>query len=594
MTRVNKILNLLTRAERKQLWLLLMMLIMAALLEMLGVAAILPFLTFLGDPEMLHGNALLSAIYMLLGFTDTHSFSLFLGAMVFVVLLASISVKALNFFMQQRFSLICEYNISRRLTESYLHQPYGWFLDKHSADLAKNVVSEVQTATASISSLLTLISQSCVVTALLGLLILVDIRITLITSIVITLFYLFIVRSIRIHIFRLGNLQFTTNAHRYAAINEAFAATKDIKMGGLEGAYIKRFAKPAHDYAITRNKILFLRNLPRYLLEAIIFGVILVFLMFSLATSNGINEILPIISVYVFASLRLMPASQQIYTSIIQLRVGDPALDQIHSDLKNINAFDNEQSKVSSMQLQNSIRLDNITFFYPNTSKPTLRNLKLTIPANRSIGLVGATGSGKTTTVDLIMGLITPQKGNLIVDGRVIDSTNTRDWQKSIGYVPQQIYLTDDSVAANVAFGVDPDQVNMTSVERASRISNLHAFVSKELPLGYETTVGERGVRLSGGQRQRIGIARALYHNPAVLILDEATSALDNLTEKVVMEAVNNLHRSITIIMIAHRLTTVRQCDCLYLLEEGQVKESGTYEELQASSQTFQRMAESV
>lgn len=570
-----------------------MMLIMAALLEMLGVASILPFLTFLGNPDMMQGNALLMGLYVRLGFTDTQSFSLFLGAMVFMLLLASISIKALNYFMQVRFSLMREYSIGRRLTESYLHQPYIWFLNKHSADLGKNILSEVQTATSAISSLLNLISQSCIVIALIGLLIVVDTKITILTSFTISVFYIFIVRRIRVSLYRLGWEQYTTNTNRYGAISEAFAGTKEIKIGGLEGIYVQRFAKSAHEYAQARNKILFLRNVPRYLLEGIIFGGILLFLMISLArSSNGINEILPIISVYAFASLRLMPACQQIYASIVQLRVSDPALEQIHLDLKSMNTIDNEQTQESVLQLKNSIRLDNISFFYPKASKPTLRNLNLTIPANKSIGLIGSTGSGKTTTVDLILGLLTPQEGDLIVDGQVIDNFNTRAWQKAIGYVPQQIYLADDSVAANIAFGIDPNQINIASVERASRFANLHSFVSKELPLGYETTLGEHGVRLSGGQRQRIGIARALYHNPTVLIFDEATSALDNLTEKTVMEAVNKLRRSITIILIAHRLTTVRNCDCIYLLEEGQVKAAGTYEELKASSKTFQRMTE--
>jgi len=210
------------------------------------------------------------------------------------------------------------------------------------------------------------------------------------------------------------------------------------------------------------------------------------------------------------------------------------------------------------------------------------------------VGFVGATGSGKTTTVDVILGLLEPQEGELNIDGEPITAANRRQWQRAIGYVPQHIYLSDDSVAANIAFGVNAKDIDQQAVERAAKIANLHEFVVGDLPQGYATTVGERGVRLSGGQRQRIGIARALYYNPQVLILDEATSALDSLTEQAVMEAVNNLGHDITIILIAHRLSTVRQCDQIYLLERGEVKAQGTFEELTASNLVFRKMATRV
>jgi len=204
----------------------------------------------------------------------------------------------------------------------------------------------------------------------------------------------------------------------------------------------------------------------------------------------------------------------------------------------------------------------------------------LNIPAKSTVGLIGTTGSGKTTTVDIILGLLEAKKGTLEIDGQIITKQNSRSWQRSIGYVPQHIYLSDDTIAANIAFGVDPNNVNQEAVEKSSKIANLHEFVEEELPKKYKTTIGERGVRLSGGQRQRIGIARALYHNPKVLILDEATSALDNQTEKAVMDAVNNIGKNITIIIIAHRLSTVKNCDTIFLLDKGELKDKGTFKEL--------------
>jgi len=261
-------------------------------------------------------------------------------------------------------------------------------------------------------------------------------------------------------------------------------------------------------------------------------------------------------------------------------------LDSLYFDLKNLKPKIQKEYK-NSLKLDKNIRLKNIHYNYPNASQTALKDINFVISAKSTIGLVGATGSGKTTTIDIILGLLEPQKGTLEVDGKIITKERIRSWQRSIGYVPQHIYLADDSIAANIAFGVEPQDIKIESVKKASKIANLDNFVINELPEQYQTIIGERGVRLSGGQRQRIGIARALYHNPEVLILDEATSALDNQTEKIVMEAVNNLSKNTTIILISHRLSTVKNCDMIFLLEKGEIKNHGTFEELIKLNESF-------
>jgi ABC-type multidrug transport system fused ATPase/permease subunit len=313
-------------------------------------------------------------------------------------------------------------------------------------------------------------------------------------------------------------------------------------------------------------------------------------------TSAGLQGALPVIALYAFAGYRLMPALQQLYVHITQLRFAGPALDNLHQDLLGLAppATQDPDLATAPLELRRAITLANITYAYPNAQRPAVQDLSLAIPAFSTIGLVGTTGSGKTTTVDIILGLLQPRSGQVAIDGTPITPENRRAWQRSLGYVPQQIYLADDTVAANIAYGMPPDRIDQQALEHAARVANLHDFVTQEMPKGYATLVGERGVRLSGGQRQRIGIARALYHQPQVLILDEATSALDNLTEQAVMDAVHALGHKITIILIAHRLTTVRECDRIYLLDKGRLTGQGTYEELLAASDHFRVMARAV
>jgi ABC-type multidrug transport system fused ATPase/permease subunit len=274
------------------------------------------------------------------------------------------------------------------------------------------------------------------------------------------------------------------------------------------------------------------------------------------------------------------------------MRFAGPALDALHTDLTTTSAPPAAAPAPAPLRLRDRLVLRDVRYSYPGAERPALAGLDLAIGANTTVGLVGSTGAGKTTAVDVVLGLLEPDGGALEVDGVTIDAANRRAWQRALGYVPQQIFLTDDSVAANIALGVPPAEIDTAAVERAARIAELHDFVTGELPQGYATAIGERGVRLSGGQRQRIGIARALYHDPDVLILDEATSALDNRTERAVMDAVHNLGRAKTIVMIAHRLSTVRDCDTIFVLEQGRCVAAGHYDELLDRSRSFRELAQ--
>ena len=274
-----------------------------------------------------------------------------------------------------------------------------------------------------------------------------------------------------------------------------------------------------------------------------------------------------------------MPSIQAIYNSFTKLTFVSAAVDKLYIDLKSLK-IKNKLQDQKIFTFNKAIALNNVHYNYPNSNRTALKDISLSISANSTVGIIGPTGCGKTTIVDIILGLLDPQKGKLEVDGKIITEENLRSWQKLIGYVPQQIYLSDNTIMANIAFGVDPEDINQDIVEKVSKIANIHQFINDELPRKYQTIIGENGVRLSGGQRQRIGIARALYHDPKVLILDEATSALDNQTEQVVMEAINNLGKSVTTILIAHRLDTLKNCNIIFKFDNGQLISQGPFKKL--------------
>jgi ABC-type multidrug transport system fused ATPase/permease subunit len=590
MQTFKKIFYLLTLHERKRGGLLLVMILVMALLDMIGVASILPFIAVLTDPSIIEKNLILSKMYQasnIFGVENNQQFLFALGVLVFFLIVISLVFKVFTTYAQVRFVQMREYSIGKRLVEKYLHQPYSWFLSRHSADLGKTILSEVgQVVGYGINPLIELIAKGMIAIALIILLILVDPKLALIVGFSLGGAYSLIFYFVRSYLNRIGKERLNSNELRFTSVSEAFGAVKEVKVSGLEQTYIKRFSDSARSYARTVASLQSTSQLPRYILEAIAFGGIMLVILHLMVQTGSFNNALPVISLYAFAGYRLMPALQLIYSALTQLTYVGPSLDKLYEDFKKIKPLNSNQDQ-GVISLNSTIVLKNIHYNYPNTSRVSLKNINLSIPAQSTVGFVGATGSGKTTTADIILGLLGAQKGTLEIDGQIITKQNSRAWQRKIGYVPQFIYLADDTIAANIAFGVDHKEINQEAIERASKIADLHNFVINELPNQYQTSVGERGVRLSGGQRQRIGIARALYHKPQLLVLDEATSALDNLTEKVVMEAVNNLSKDMTIIIIAHRLTSVKKCDKIFLLEKGELISEGNFEELVKANDNF-------
>ena len=579
-----------TPKERKQAIFLLLITLVMALMDMLGIASIMPFIAVLANPELVETNYILKTAFQtsaIFGVKTINNFLFFLGILVFFMLVVSLIFKALTNYFQANFSQMCECSIGKRLVEVYLQQPYSWFLSRNSADLNKNILSEVEEIIGSgLNPMINLITQIIVVFTLLILLILVDPLITAIVTFTLGISYIIIFSIVRNFIKKIGYERLKNNELRYNSVNEAFGAFKEIKVGGLEQVYMQRFYFPAKEYAKNKANMQVISQLPRFILEIVAFGGMVLLMLYFLSKNGIYAKAIPIIALYAFAGYRLMPALQQIYNSVSQLRFIKPAIDNLQNDLATLQTVRIDSSK-DILEVKINICLKDLYFSYPNIARTALKNINITIPACSSVGLVGATGSGKTTVVDIILGILTCQQGSLQVDGQIINKDNVRAWQRSIGYVPQQIYLADDTLEANIAFGIEPKNFDKKNIERVAKIAQLHEFVINELPLKYDTRIGERGVRLSGGQRQRIGIARALYRNPQVLIMDEATSALDNLTEREVMQAINKNGLNITIIVIAHRINIVKDCDIIFLLEKGELKEQGTFNQLKISNDYF-------
>jgi ABC-type multidrug transport system fused ATPase/permease subunit len=593
MQALKKLIYILTAAEHKKAISLFLVTLIMALLDGIGVVSIMPFIMILLNPQILETSFILKNVYTsmkVFGLETNLQFTFFIGVCTFIILIISLAFKAFTLYKQHSFTSDCEYSLSKRLVEGYLHQPYSWFLNRHSSELGKTILSDVRTViNRCISPMVVIISQSIVAIALITVIVIVHYKLAIITILSFIFAYILIYKFNKNLLSQIGKESSRANQSRFLILSEAFGATKEIKIGNLEENFIKLFNQQSANYA--RNQALqnMISLMPRYGLESLALGGVILVILIFLASGRNLSSFLAIIAVYSFACYRILPCLQQIYANIIELRFESTTLDNIYSDLKNL------KQKViyadnNFISLKRDINLNNICYSYPKEPRKILKNISLTVPAQTTVGIVGSTGSGKTTLVDIILGLIDAQEGKLEVDGVEINKNNVRNWQRLIGYVPQNIYLADSTIAANIAFGIEEKYIDQKIIERVAKTANINKFIEEELPQKYLTRVGERGVRLSGGQIQRIGIARALYNDPKVLIMDEATSALDSFTEKEVMKEIYNLSQNITIIIIAHRLSTIEKCKIIFLIENGKLVGQGNFEELSTINQQFRKI----
>ncbi|MDR2447670.1 MAG: ABC transporter ATP-binding protein/permease [Treponema sp.] len=587
--------DILDSREKKQVGFIFLLILAMGFIEIIGIGSIGPFMAILSNAGMIHSNVYLEKVYSFLHFSSDTQFIIAFGVAVVIILALSNLSLAFIHYVLYSYTGKRNYSISMRLFEKYLRQRYIFFLNTNTASITQQILNEVNNFISNILlNVLNLIASLVISIAVIILLIIVDPLIALSISVIFSLLYIFIFYTIRKFLDRKGKERYVLSVLKNKYVLETFGGIKDVKILGKEKVFLDLFSVPSKRVARSNAINDTVSELPKFLLETVAFGSIVGIIVIMIAMGRRIEDFLPSLTVYAFGAYRLLPNLQKIYRCFTGLRYHRATLDKLHRTLAGLPEGDPLSSDIPRLDFHNSIRLESIAFSYPNAEKKVIKNQSLHIKANTSVALVGSTGCGKTTFIDIMLGLLEPQEGKIFIDDVEITNENRKNWQMNLGYVPQSIYLTDDTIRNNIAFGVAPDKINDKNVVNAAKMANIHDFVQNELEQKYETVIGERGIRLSGGQRQRIGIARAVYHNPTVLILDEATSALDGVTEGAIMDAIKRIGHKKTIIMVAHRITTVKNCDVIYMMDKGVIVDSGNYEELYQKNEMFKKMADGL
>lgn len=552
-----------------------------------GVASVMPFIEVLTAPGHEITNPLLASMFERLGIVVSQATVVWMGVGVVTLFVVGNSLLAFVTWKSIVFARTVAYGLTSRLFSSYLRQHYAFYLHHNTSELMKNLFGEINAIVNGVlKPLVELMVEGVLALALIVFLIIVDPIIAVAALLLLGGGYGGIFLVFRRMLNRASRSKVRRNRDRYRVVSDAFGAIKEVKLLSLERRYSSTYGDIAWRFERSKAHIQGIAKLPRYALEVLAFGGILGLALILFARGGSAVSILPLMSAYAVAGYKLLPALQRVFAALAHIRGSHASTELVVRELNRTAPPLPSEVNESAVTFTDAITLNGIRFTYDGTDKPALMDISLKIKKNTTVGIVGPTGCGKTTLVDIILGLHTAQSGTISVDGTVISAENVRAWQRHFGYVPQSIYLSDTSVTRNIAFGVPDEEIDHERVRFAAQLANLHEFV-EGTDEGYETQLGERGVRLSGGQRQRVGIARALYHDPDVLVFDEATSALDTHTEQAVMEAIGKLMHEKTIIIIAHRLSTLRDADQIFVMGNGRIEAEGTYAELNTSHPHF-------
>jgi ATP-binding cassette subfamily C protein len=589
-----KILYILPDGDAIKMTILFLLMLVAACLEVVGIGMIPAFVAIVADPDRVMAVERLQPVFNYLGIISAKDLLIWGSlALVSVFVIKSLYIIAFNYF-ESRFVFNRRYALTHRLMGVYMHAPYTFHLKRNTAELFRNVNTEIHVFINSVFTSLFKISREAVMA--MAILIFLFVVEPLITILVISLsgfgaglFILLNKKKMKEY----GEIEQGLRMETVKVIYEGLGGIKDARVLNREGEFIERYRIKARESTRLMTYIRFIQQIPRPVVETTAVVGMLMVSVLLVWQNRAMSDIIPILTLFAMATVRLMPSVQQIVAMYTTLRYNIVSIDPIYNDLKelekeNINFIKDRENK-KPLELGKEIEIRNLSYQYPESTEQALQHVSIIIPKGQAVAFVGSSGAGKTTLVDVILGLLEPDEGEIMVDGTNIKG-NISAWQRNIGYIPQSIYLADETLRSNIAFGLPESKIDDEKVIRAVKLAQLETLVNR-LPEGLDTLIGENGTRLSGGQRQRVGIARALYHDPKVLIMDEATSSLDNITEKQITNAIHSLKGERTLIIIAHRLTTVKNCDKLYFMEEGKIIQEGRYSDLVESNIKFREMA---
>ena len=591
LNKVKQIFKILPKSLKWKLVILQVLLILTSILELCGIGGIMPFVAIVTHPQIVMKYKLSAEVFNYFNINSPKEIIIFSGGLLLLLFLIVNASKMTIMFIAMKINLRVKNVLTTALFKYYMHKDYLFHTKNNSATLRSKVFFETARISIIFNSLTSIFSSGLLAFLIGTTIFYVNPVLALTVGAILILFYLAVYTCIRVKIKKNGIILSEVTYLNSKVINEAFNGIRDSKLLGKELLFTDKIKKGTYavDYATKAN--LLISSFPRNMLEVLCIALMVGITVIFITTGKNINTLLPILSLYAIAAYKLMPTIQIIFSAFTNIREKLVAFDKIWEDLKPaIKQYELKNSVVpAKLTFNDNIKLSNINFSY-DESQPVLKNLDLTINKNTSVGFVGSSGSGKITLLDLILGFLTPDSGEIFIDRVSLNKTNLPAWRKRIGFVSQMIFLSDSSIAENIAFGEFGNEIDMERVKKAAHMANIHDFVIDQ-PDRYNSLIGESGVQLSGGQRQRIGIARALYHEPDVLIFDEATSALDGVTESAIIDAVHKFSHNKTIIMIAHRITTLKDCDIIYFLDKGKIADSGTYEELLYNNDHFRKMA---
>ena len=574
MLKINNILRIasvLNYRQKQKGVLLLFVIFIATILETVGLGLIIPFLAVIVDPNVAEKYSEFTGI-VIDSSKFSHNFIIIIAtgtmAMVYILKAIYLTYKAK---VQASYVFNLQASLSNRLFSDYIYKPYTFHLQVHSSKLIQNILDEVQSFTTVVVSGLSLLSEVFIVVGLVVLMFIVNIQLALGITFLFGGFSLVTYFYYKEKLNSLGRERLILERQQRKHLQQGFGGVKEIKLFGSEDSFISRFGLPTNNLITISSRHQVSLEMPRIWLETFVIIVFFTLVAILIVQSDNVVEVIPVLGVFAAIAIRVMPSISRIIYNIQQLKFYGATIEVICDEISNIKDRTHIKEKSVNFDFHKEIKLNNIFYSYPKSNIQILHNISVKIHKNSLVGVVGLSGAGKSTLTDIILGMIKPDQGIVKVDGVDIHS-NIRVWQNHIGYIPQTVYLTDDSIKSNIAFGVNIDDIDDILLQQAIKSAQLETFVSS-LPDGVETLVGEYGSRISGGQRQRIGIARALYNNPDVLVMDEATSALDKTTEKQLMKVIKDISQSKTVVFVTHRESIMNYCDKVLMLENGRLTE---------------------